>query len=34
MAYNAEASFCQSDQLFDAEKLVAEQLGRMQGIER
>jgi hypothetical protein len=34
MAYNAEASFCQSDQLFDAENLVAEQLGRMQGIER
>ena len=32
MAYDAEASFCQSDQLFDAEKLVAEQLGRMQGI--
>ena len=32
MAYNAEASFRQSDQLFDAEKLVAEQLSRMQGI--
>ena len=34
MAYNAEASFCQSDQLFDAETLVAEQLDRMQGIEQ
>ena len=32
MAYNAEASFCQSDQLFDAENLVAEQLSRMRGI--
>jgi hypothetical protein len=32
MAYNAEASFSQSDQLFDAEKLVADQLSRMQGI--
>jgi hypothetical protein len=32
MAYNAEATFRQSDQLFDAEKLVAEQLGRMRGI--
>ena len=34
MAYNAEASFCQSDQLFDVEKLVAEQLSRMPGIEQ
>ena len=32
MAYNAEASFSKSDQLFDAEKLVADQLSRMQGI--
>jgi hypothetical protein len=29
MAYNAEDSFSQSDELFDAEKLVAEQLSRM-----
>jgi len=34
MAYNAEASFCLSDQFFDAEKLVAEQLSRMPGIEQ
>jgi hypothetical protein len=34
MAYDAEASFCQSDQPFDAANLVAEQLGRMQGIEQ
>jgi hypothetical protein len=32
MAYNAEASFCKSDQIFDAEKLVAEQLYQMQKI--
>jgi hypothetical protein len=31
MAYNAEESFCQSDQCFDAENLVAEQLSRMPG---
>jgi hypothetical protein len=31
MAYNAENSFCQSDQCFDAENLVAEQLSRMPG---
>jgi len=34
MAYDAEASFCQSDQPFDAANLVAEQLSRMQGIEQ
>ena len=33
MAYDAEASFCQSDQPFDAANLVAEQLSRMQAIE-
>jgi len=31
MAYNAEKSFCQSDQCFDAENLVAKQLSRMPG---
>jgi hypothetical protein len=31
MAYNAEESFVQSDQSFDAENLVAEQLSRMHG---
>ena len=31
MAYNAEESFCLSDQIFDAENLVAEQLNRMPG---
>jgi hypothetical protein len=31
MAYNAEESFAQSDQSFDAENLVAEQLNRMLG---
>jgi hypothetical protein len=31
MAYNAEESFCQSDQCFDAENLVAKQLSRMPG---
>src|ERR1700730_527044 len=34
MAYDAEASFCQSDQPFDAANLVAEKLRRMQGIEQ
>jgi hypothetical protein len=34
MAYDAEASFCQSDQPFDAANLVAEQLSRMQGIKQ
>jgi hypothetical protein len=29
MAYNAEESFCRSDQIFDAENLVAERLSRM-----
>jgi hypothetical protein len=29
MAYNAEALFCQSDERFDAEKLVTDQLSRM-----
>jgi hypothetical protein len=29
MAYNAEAAFCQSDEIFDAETLVAAQLSRM-----
>jgi hypothetical protein len=32
MAYNAEAAFCQSDKIFDAEKLVAEQLNRMEKV--
>jgi len=32
MAYNAEASFCQSDESFDAEKLVADQLKEAYGI--
>jgi len=31
MAYGAEESFCQSDQFFDAENLVAEQLSLMPG---
>jgi hypothetical protein len=29
MAYDAELAFCQSEQIFDAEKLVAEKLSRM-----
>ena len=33
MAYNAEASFSQSDESFDAERLVAEKLTRMQAVQ-
>lgn len=32
MAYKAESAFCQSDKIFDAEKLVAEQLNRVKKI--
>jgi hypothetical protein len=32
IAYDAEASFCQSNDVFDAEKLVAKQLDRLQPI--
>jgi hypothetical protein len=32
MAYNAELAFCRSDKIFDAEKLVAEQLNRIEKV--
>lgn len=32
MAYNAEATFCRSNEIFDAEKLVAEQLDRIEKV--